>query len=109
MDRRRRSLCLHLARLKWFIKLTVFARELMLAGKVWPANHEAKAQMVEWLPYATKVVASGQLKSNPLRKCPGTLEGISQGLQYLQDGKNSAQKLVYRVKGDFSPAAEPLN
>jgi hypothetical protein len=86
----------------------VFGRELFLGGKTWPANAEAKAQMVEWLPYTTQIIQKGQFKSNPLRKCPGTLEGIPQGLQYLQDGKNSAEKLVYRVKEEFSPEAKPL-
>ena len=80
----------------------------MLSGKKWPGNPTAKAEMVEWLPYTTKTVESGQLKANPLKKCAGLLEGIPEGLKYLSEGKNSAQKLIYRVKEEFEPRPEPL-
>ncbi|KAI0264910.1 dehydrogenase [Gloeopeniophorella convolvens] len=43
------------------------------------------------------IVATNKLKPNPLLILPRGLASVTQGFQYLKDGKVSAQKLTYRI------------
>jgi len=40
---------------------------------------------------------SGELKVQKVTVLPGGLSGVAEGLQRLQDGKVSGEKLVYRI------------
>jgi NADPH:quinone reductase-like Zn-dependent oxidoreductase len=44
-----------------------------------------------------KILATGKIKPNPVHVLPGGLAGVKDGLQYMQEGKVSAQKLTYRI------------
>lgn len=44
-----------------------------------------------------KMLATGKIKPNPVHVLPGGLAGVKDGLQYMQEGKVSAQKLTYRI------------
>ncbi|KAH8980049.1 dehydrogenase [Lactarius akahatsu] len=45
----------------------------------------------------TKILATGKIKPNPVNIQSGGLVGVKGGLQYMQEGKVSAQKLTYRI------------
>ncbi|KAI9433179.1 dehydrogenase [Lactarius indigo] len=53
----------------------------------------------------TKALATGKIKPNPVHIQPGGLVGVKGGLQYMQEGKVSAQKLTYRI-ADTPPTPE---
>ncbi|GAA5877163.1 hypothetical protein JCM16303_006187 [Sporobolomyces ruberrimus] len=64
----------------------------------WPVMAEDKDMIAEWLENdMPKLMASGQLKSNPLLHRSGGLVEINAGMDFQKEGKNSAQKLVYRL------------
>ncbi|GAA6002797.1 hypothetical protein JCM10207_007687 [Rhodosporidiobolus poonsookiae] len=67
-------------------------------GVEFPEMPEDKKAIEEWLAGPLpSLLASGKLRSNPLLKRDGGLEGINDGLDFLKAGKNSAQKLVYSL------------
>ncbi|KAF8261439.1 dehydrogenase [Lactarius quietus] len=45
----------------------------------------------------TKILATGKIKPNPVHVQPRGLAGVKEGLQYMQEGKVSAQKITYRI------------
>jgi len=44
-----------------------------------------------------KILATGKIKPNPILIQPNGIAGVKDGLQYMQEGKVSAQKLTYRI------------
>ncbi|KAH9938113.1 chaperonin 10-like protein [Fomitopsis serialis] len=70
--------------------------EVNLYGN-WPASPEDHAHMAQFLSKTPELVASGKVQPNPVKLLEGGLNAVSEGLQYLRDGKNSGEKLVYRV------------
>ncbi|KAI0292943.1 zinc-binding oxidoreductase ToxD [Multifurca ochricompacta] len=44
-----------------------------------------------------KIFASGKIKPNPVAIQPKGLASVREGLQFMQDGKVSAQKITYRI------------
>lgn len=86
----------------------MFDHEFSLGGKVWSASAKDREDMVALLPHLSKLVQTGQLKSGPVLRCPGGLEGIPNGLKYLEEGRVSASKLVYSIKQEFSPVPPVL-
>lgn len=62
-----------------------------------PAVPEDRAHMVQFLRKVPELVRSGKVKPNPVKLWEGGLESINDGLQYMIDGKNSAEKIVYRL------------
>ncbi|OCH94263.1 zinc-binding oxidoreductase ToxD [Obba rivulosa] len=71
-------------------------REFTL-GKHYPVSPEDRAHMAAFLKEVPDLVQSGAVKPNPVKLWTGGLEGIKEGLQYMRDGKNSAEKIVYRI------------
>ncbi|GAA5909272.1 hypothetical protein JCM6882_003785 [Rhodosporidiobolus microsporus] len=67
-------------------------------GVDFPVMPEDKKQMEEWLSvHLPPLFESGKLRSNPLLRRQGGLEKVDEGLDFLKEGKNSAQKLVYSL------------
>ncbi|GAA5909276.1 hypothetical protein JCM6882_003786 [Rhodosporidiobolus microsporus] len=63
-----------------------------------PAVPEDKRRIKEWLSvHLPALFASGKLRANPLLRRQGGLEKVDEGLDFLKEGKNSAQKLVYSL------------
>jgi len=50
-----------------------------------------------WFRYIVRLIQEGKFKAHPHTVVPGGLEGVSQGLQNLKDGKASATKYVFRI------------
>jgi len=44
-----------------------------------------------------RILATGQVKTNPVLIQPNGIAGVKDGLQYMQDGKVSGQKITYRI------------
>jgi len=44
-----------------------------------------------------RIFATGKIKPNPVLMQPSGIAGVKDGLQYMQEGKVSAQKLTYRI------------
>lgn len=57
--------------------------------------------MKEWLNgnqgHFYHLFKQGLLRGNRIKEMPGGLEGIPEGLKYVQEGKASAEKLVHRI------------
>lgn len=74
-----------------------FQVNLLGTTVTFPANPSDRAEMVEWIKKQTDLIRQGLLKPNPVKLLEGGLEGILAGFKYMEDGKTSAEKLVYRV------------
>ncbi len=59
------------------------------------------ALMKEWLNgdqgHFYTLLQKGLVHGNRIKEMPGGLEKIPEGMQYMQDGKVSAEKLAYRI------------
>ncbi|TBU65354.1 GroES-like protein [Dichomitus squalens] len=73
-------------------------------GFPWPINnhhfdvsHEDTAHMVAFLEKVSQLVKDGGVKSLPVKLWEGGLPAIPDGLQYMREGKVSAQKIVYKI------------
>lgn len=66
--------------------------------KIQPASPEDRAHMAHFLKKVPDLVLKGQVKSNPVKLFEGGLFGINDGMQYMMEGKNSGEKIVFRLK-----------
>ncbi|KAI0707838.1 GroES-like protein [Earliella scabrosa] len=64
----------------------------------YPASLEDKAQIVQFLKKLPQLVLEGAVKPLPVKLWEGGLEAIPDGLQYMREGKVSAEKIVYRLQ-----------
>ena len=55
-------------------------------------------EMANFLKYVPGLVQSEAVKPNPIKLWEGGLEAIPDGLQYMREGKVSAEKIVYRLQ-----------
>ncbi|KAL4785990.1 chaperonin 10-like protein [Aspergillus varians] len=62
-----------------------------------PAKPEDKQFAEEWNAIAEKLLADGKIKVHKPKVSPGGLGGIQEGLKLMQEGKVSAEKLVYNI------------
>ena len=65
--------------------------------KTWPKSPEDKEQIAEFLKKLPKLAQDGLIKPVPIKFWEGGLAAIPEGLQYMRDGKVSAEKIVCRV------------
>ncbi|KAH8099845.1 GroES-like protein [Cristinia sonorae] len=78
---------------------TVLNREFYNAafGGTMPAFPEDNKHMVNFVKKLPELVKSGALLPNPLKYFDGGLSGINAGFDYMIAGKNSAEKIVFRI------------
>ena len=76
---------------------TSLGRTFTLGTSLFPASPEDRDHMAQFLQKVPELVESGQISPNPTKLLQGGLEGINAGLQYMMEGKNSGEKIVYRV------------
>lgn len=53
--------------------------------------------MAQFLKKIPELVKSGAVKPNPVKLWPGGLESVKEGFNYLKEGRNSGEKVVYRI------------
>ncbi|KAH9928552.1 GroES-like protein [Epithele typhae] len=77
---------------------TSLGREFTFAGTMhFPVSEEDRAHMVSFLEKVPELVKSGAVKPLPIKAWEGGLDGLADGLQYMREGKVSAEKIVYRL------------
>ncbi|EMD39360.1 hypothetical protein CERSUDRAFT_112991 [Gelatoporia subvermispora B] len=77
---------------------TSLGREFNLRGSHYPVSSEDRAHMAAFLRKVPALVKEGKVKPNPVKLWKGGLTAIQDGLQYMREGKVSAEKIVYRVE-----------
>ncbi|RDX46877.1 GroES-like protein [Lentinus brumalis] len=77
---------------------TVLGREFDYGpGADYPVAPEDRAHMVQFLKKIPKFIEDGSIKPLKVRLWEGGLNAIPEGLQYMREGKVSAEKIVYRI------------
>jgi len=76
---------------------TVLNEEFELIGMTFPASQPNFDFMKGFAAVAEKLLAEKKFKSHRVDVRPGGLNGISDGLADMQNGKVSGVKLVYRI------------
>ncbi|KAH9918219.1 GroES-like protein [Epithele typhae] len=77
---------------------TSLGRESTFAGTMhFPVSEEDRAHMISFPKKVPGLVKSGAVKSLPIKAWDGGLDGLADGLQYMREGKVSAEKIVYRL------------
>ncbi|KAI0707802.1 GroES-like protein [Earliella scabrosa] len=67
------------------------------SGAHYPVSEEDRAHMAQFLLKVPKLVLDGAIKPLPIKLWEGGLAAIPNGLQFMREGKVSAEKIVYRV------------
>lgn len=62
-----------------------------------PVLPDDREQMASFLKKVPQLVKDGVVKPPAIKLWQGGLEAIPDGLQYMREGKVSAEKIVYRV------------
>ncbi|KAI0723773.1 GroES-like protein [Cerioporus squamosus] len=76
---------------------SVFGYPVSLGPTEIPAMPQDKERMVAFLKKLPQLVRDGAVKPLPIKLWEGGFEGIPAGLQYMREGKVSAEKIVYRL------------
>ncbi|TFK92536.1 GroES-like protein [Polyporus arcularius HHB13444] len=76
---------------------SVYGYSYTIASRQVPAVPEDRVHMVAFLKKLPQLVRDGALRPIPIKVWEGGLEGIQGGLQYMREGKVSAEKIVYRL------------
>ncbi|CCM05588.1 uncharacterized protein FIBRA_07816 [Fibroporia radiculosa] len=66
-------------------------------NSLYTASSEDRNHMAAFLKKIPTLVKEGKILPNRIRLWEGGLDGIPEGLQYMREGKVSAEKIVYRV------------
>ncbi|KWU46932.1 GroES-like protein [Rhodotorula sp. JG-1b] len=77
---------------------TVLGVEFDWPGMTFPAMPNDKTRMEEWCSkYLPELFQSGTIKPNPIQSFSGGLDNITEGLNYIKDGKNRGVKVTYKI------------
>jgi NADPH:quinone reductase-like Zn-dependent oxidoreductase len=79
---------------------TVFGEEFEKMGKVFPASQDDFEFGKKWCALSEKMLADGKLVPHPAKVNSGGsgLDGVVKGLDDLENGRVSGQKLVYNLE-----------
>ncbi|KAI0089301.1 GroES-like protein [Irpex rosettiformis] len=77
---------------------TALGREFFMR-QTYLASPEDRNHMAQFLKKVPGFVSAGLIKPNPVKVWKGGLDGINAGLDYMREGKNSGEKVVYRISG----------
>lgn len=77
---------------------SIFGTEWHLGPWSFPASPEDNVQMVELMSkQLPELVKEGKIKPQPFKVWPGGLEGIRDGMKFMEDGKVSLEKILFRI------------
>ncbi|GAA5885486.1 hypothetical protein JCM3774_003367 [Rhodotorula dairenensis] len=77
---------------------TVLGVEFDWPGMTFPAMPNDKSRMEEWCSkYLPELFQSGTIKPNPIQSFSGGLDNITEGLNYIKEGKNRGVKVTYKI------------
>ena len=80
------------------IVYSTYGLKLDFLKTIYPGAPEDRAHTVRFLKKLPELVSTGKIKPNPVKLWPGGLDAINDGLKYMEQGKVSAEKIVYRLK-----------
>ena len=63
----------------------------------YPEAPQDKAFIIPFLKRVPGLVSAGLVKANPVKLWEGGLEAVNDGLQFMREGKNSGEKIVYKL------------
>ncbi|KAI0764637.1 GroES-like protein [Fomes fomentarius] len=66
-------------------------------GSHYPAALSDRAQVKAFCNKMPKLIELGKLRANPLKLWNGGLDAIPEGIQYIKEGKQHGEKIVYRL------------
>ncbi|KAH7403437.1 putative zinc-binding oxidoreductase ToxD [Cadophora sp. MPI-SDFR-AT-0126] len=84
----------------FFLAYTVSGEEFEMEGEVWPASKEDNLLARRFVGVCDELLREGRIKTHPVSKREGGLEGILGGMMEMKEGKISGQKLVYRINDE---------
>ncbi|KAI0732105.1 GroES-like protein [Fomitopsis betulina] len=76
---------------------TALGRPFSMLGQDYPICPEDRAHMAGFLSKVPALVREKKIRPNKTRLWEGGLQAVSDGLQYMREGKVSAEKIVYRL------------
>ncbi|RPD66607.1 GroES-like protein [Lentinus tigrinus ALCF2SS1-7] len=76
---------------------TVYGYPISIGSIQIPVVPEDKVHMAAFLKKLPQLVRDGAVKPLPIKSWEGGLEAVQDGLQYMREGKVSAEKIVYLV------------
>jgi len=77
---------------------SVFGRPYMMMGKTYEADPDDRVQLIEYLRTTLpEYLRRGLLRPMKVHLWDGGLEKITDGFQYMIQGRVSAEKLVFRI------------
>ena len=87
--------CLELATVTFVV--TALGKDVVTIGQSFPASSEDQAQIAAFFKKMPILVEQGKLVQNPMKLWPGGLAAIPEGLKYMEEGKQSAEKIVFSL------------
>jgi len=84
----------------FFLAYTMSGEEFEMEGEVWPASEEDNLLARKFVGVCEALLEDGRIRSHPVSKREGGLEGILGGMMEMKEGKVSGQKLVYRISDE---------
>ncbi|KAK0115321.1 hypothetical protein ONS96_013780 [Cadophora gregata f. sp. sojae] len=84
----------------FFLGYTASGEEFDMEGEVWPASKEDNLLARKFVGLCDELLREGRIKTHPVSKRDGGLDGILGGMMEMKEGKISGQKLVYRISDD---------
>ena len=69
-----------------------------MLGQDYPVCPEDRAHMAGFLKKVPALVREKKIQPNKTRLWDGGLQAVPDGLQYMREGKVSAEKIVYRLQ-----------
>jgi len=76
---------------------TSLGRSFSMLGQEYPVIPEDRAHMVAFLKKVPELVRTKKISPNKTKVWEGGLQAVPDGLQYMREGKVSAEKIVYRL------------
>jgi hypothetical protein len=77
---------------------TVLGVEFDWPGMTFPAMPNDKTRMEEWCSkYLPELFQSGTIKPNPIQSFSGGLDNITEGLNYIKEGKVTKHRVLFAV------------
>lgn len=76
---------------------TSLGRPIAWFGETIPVRPADRTHMAAFLRKLPGLLRTGAIQPNPIKLWPGGLAAVPDGLQYMREGKTSAEKIVYRI------------
>lgn len=77
---------------------TSLGREFTVWGTFFPASPQDKEHTAQFLARLPELIRTGAVKPNRTKILEGGLDGIADGMLFMDQGGNSGEKIVYRLK-----------